>query len=229
MIKQLNLLAASLALVGIGLTLGSCSSGGSSTQQNQGGFQLLQTNVQNNEIWAINRPFTFAFNQEVEFATVNLNTINIQTATGQPAVGTFSFQSIGGGQVDPSVVVFQPACPTESDLSDSGLQPGGIPYVLTVRGLSGGTNNTVRSATGQSLQTTQTRVFNTPVALDPTQAFVDGATGPPVPLEATWPDEATVLRVPAASFEPRSFLELGGAERHFLTVSYTHLTLPTKA
>ncbi|MEX1024265.1 MAG: hypothetical protein WD226_04230 [Planctomycetota bacterium] len=217
MMKQLHLLAVGLSCLGIGLTLGSCGGGGSSAAENQGGFQLIQTNVQNNEIWAINRPLKFTFNQDVEFASVNLNTVNIQTATGQPAVGTFSFESLGGGSVNRSIIVFQPACPTLADLSDSGLRPGGIPYVITVRGLSGGTSNTVRSLTGQSLTTTQTRNFTTPVALDPTQAFVDGAAGPPLPLEARWPAAETVTRVPAASFEPRSYLEIGAGERFYLT------------
>lgn len=218
--RRIQFFVASLSLLLSPLLVTGCSGGGSnSAQASQGGFQLIQTNVMNNEVWAINRAITFTFNEQVDFATVSMNTMNIQTSAGQPAVGTFTTGSFPDGSPDPNTVVFQPSCPTLSDLSDAGFEPGGIPYVITVRGLSGGTSNVVRSITGRALATTQSRTFSTPVALDPTQAFIDTVPGPPVPI----------VRTVGSSELAASYLEVGGSQRIYFEVdeSTGNFTLST--
>ncbi|MEW6073920.1 MAG: hypothetical protein AB1726_15170 [Planctomycetota bacterium] len=201
------------SLLPVSLVLGSallaaCSGGGvSGGSSEQGGFQLVRINVLEGSIWEINRQMEFAFNERVNFATVNLNTINIQTASGMPATGEFfplPVDADGDGvleSVDDRVVVFQPTCPTLADLSDAGLQPGAIPYVITAAGLSSGAVNTVRSLAGAQLQDSQSRNFTTPASTDAGGAFIDLVSGPPVP----------VVRAIGSTEEQASHIEYGTA------------------
>ena len=189
------------------LITASCSGGGSGGTGGTGfGFQLTQISVQGGSIWQINRPIEFQFSDEVDFATVSMNTMNVATTTGQPATGTFFFKSVdldGDGtleSVDRTVIVFQPTCPRESDLSDAGLQPGSVPYRLTVLGETSGSSNVVSSTAGVKLVNTQTRNFTTPGTNDPGDAFIDTVNGPPVP----------VIRTEGSSEAAATYIELGG-------------------
>ena len=168
----ISLLAGSLLLAA------SCSGGSSgSSHGSQGGFQLTSLTVLDGAVWEINRQMEFTFNAPVEFNTISLNTINIQTVSGMPATGSF-FMKDG----DDQTVVFQPSCPTLPDLSDAGLQPGAVAYTLVVPGSDSGAPNTVRSTTGNRLRETQIRRFTTPASSDPAGAFLDTVSGPPVPV-----------------------------------------------
>ncbi len=174
----------SLFLAGLAAAC-SGSSGGSAGAI---GFQLTRISLPNGAVWQINREIEFTFNEPIDFSTVNLNTINIQSQNGAPATGTFSFRQVdtdGDGiaeTVDDKTVIFQPHCPTEPDLSDAGLIPGGITYNLVVVGQSSGTFNTVRSKSAQALNTTQSRTFTTPASTNPSSVFLDTTLGPPMPV-----------------------------------------------
>jgi hypothetical protein len=160
----------------IGL-LASCSSGSGSSEDPGIGFQLVIISVQENAVWKINQEIRFTFSEDVDFSTVSNNTINIQTTSGEPATGTFFMRPS-----EPDTVLFQPNCPTREDLSDAGLRPGGVQYVLTVPGASSNSVNTVRSTANDLLNITQIRHFRTPVEVTPDDAFFDTTLGPPVPL-----------------------------------------------
>ena len=185
--KATRIIAASLT-AGALLTACSGSGGGSTDSSSQGGFQLTKISVLDGSIWEINRQMEFTFNQDVNFATVSLNTINIQTNTGMPATGAFFLKGVdadGDGvneTTNPRVVIFQPTCPTRSDLLDAGLQPGSIPYTIVAPGLTSGAVNTVRSVSGAQLRDAQTRHFVTPASNDAGGAFIDTVSGPPVPV-----------------------------------------------
>src|SRR6185436_15188811 len=84
-------------------------------------FALASTTVIDGAIWKANLEMVFTFNEDVDFTTVSLNTIEIRPDVGVPATGTFSLR-------DPRTIAFQPTCPTLDDLSDAGLIPGGVPY-----------------------------------------------------------------------------------------------------
>ncbi len=129
-------LALALGLVaGCGGGRGSDSAGGSTS------FRILSISVPNNGIWQINRPIEFTFNQDIDFSSVNLNTINITQPAGTPAAGEFQLRNS-------RQVTFQPACPTLGDYSDSGLLPNGIAYRINVLGSTSG-GPTVRSSAGR--------------------------------------------------------------------------------
>jgi hypothetical protein len=190
-ILTLSLLAGSLLLT-------SCSGGGGSSSgssSGQGGFQLTSLTVLDGAVWEINRQMEFSFNEAVNFNTVSLNTINIQTLSGMPATGSFFMK---GG--DDHTVVFQPACPILADLSDAGLQPGAVAYRLVVAGVDSGAPNTIRSEAGARLQITQIRNFTTPASTDPAGAFIDTVSGATVP----------VIRAVGSSSLASSYLALAG-------------------
>jgi hypothetical protein len=192
-------------LVPLAVLVAGCSGGGGGGSL-ASTFQLTSISVATGSVWEINREIEFSFNQPVNFSTVNLNTINVRAASGAPATGSFAFKRIDtDGDLtpdadDPTTVVFQPSCPLKSDLSDAGLAPGGVPYVITVVGLSSGTTNTVRSTSGRSLQTAQSRSFTTPASTQPAVVFTDTAIGPPTP----------VVRAIGSTTEEASYVEFGG-------------------
>jgi hypothetical protein len=180
----------SLFIAAAGLLASACSSDGGGGGV---GFQLVRISLLEGQVWKVNQEIVFTFNQEVDFSSISLNTISIQTTGGAPATGTFTLR--GTDQV-----VFQPNCPRRDDLSDTGLAAGGVPYVIRVVGRSSGAANTVRAASGEVLQVTQTRNFTTPVVVAPFDAFLDTQQGPPVP----------VVRAQGSSTLNASYIEVGG-------------------
>jgi hypothetical protein len=178
----------SLFASALGLCLVGCfddGGGGSGT-----GFQLVRISLLDGAIWKVNQEIVFTFSEPVSFSSVSLNTISIQTAGGAPATGSFFLRA-------PNQVVFQPNCPTLENLADTGLQAGGVPYLIRVLGRSSGAANTVRSAAGASLEVTQVRDFTTD---EEEQAFLDTDQGPPIP----------VLRDGPTSTSPGTYIEIGG-------------------
>ncbi len=159
-------------------------------------FQVVSISVLQGSILPVNQEIVFRFNEDVDFATVSANTIQIATTiqidtdVGRPAVGVFELR-------DSLTVVFRPNCPTREDLADTGLEAGGVAYTLRVPGRDSGAVNTVRSKSGGVVETTQVRNFQT---ADFGDAFLDFELGPPVP----------VVRE-QGSLEPNAtYLELGG-------------------
>jgi hypothetical protein len=160
-----------LALALTALPFAGCDSGGGGG----GGFRITSINLPKNAVWQINRPIKITFSQAVDFTTVNLNTINIRRVGGAPSAGEFFLES-------PSVVVFQPRCPTLDDLSDAGLTPGGVVYEMNVLGLDKQAAITVQSKNGASLSVGDTRTFSTPTSTLPLDLFFDPKVGPPAPV-----------------------------------------------
>jgi len=162
-------LAAALAL-----TLSACGGGGSGDSGSSSSFRLVESNVNANQEWRINRAMTFEFSQPVNLGTVNLNTISVTQVGGAPAAGSFSL-------LDAYTVSFQPTCPTQDNFTDAGLQPGGLRYIVDlVATTSGGT--TVRSLSGNSLSVGLTTEIITPNSTDLAVLFDDVQPGPPSPL-----------------------------------------------
>ncbi|MBL8857922.1 MAG: hypothetical protein JNL28_05410 [Planctomycetes bacterium] len=189
-----------------GLTsLAACSGGGSGG----GTFAVNSVSIQPNSTVQINRPIEITFSEGVNFASVNLNTINITRTGGAPAAGEFRYKTVKLNPNDPcseevvltNVIVFQPACPTLDDYSDAGLTPGGFQYRLNVVG-SGDDGVTVRSTSGKVLGSSQTLLFSTPASSDATQLFVD-------PQVNSAP--RAVIADPACPTQTKvSYIELGG-------------------
>ncbi len=169
-----------------------CSGGGAGgTSPAASSFQVASLSVANGSVWQINREIVVGFTRPVDFSTVSSNTIHLRTLADVPATGTFSLR-------DPYTVVFQPSCPTRDDLSDAGLQPNGVSYVLRVAGLDSSAN-TVRALDGAALGHQQVRTFSTPASTQVSVAFQDTAPGPPVP----------VVRAQGSTDSAATYLEVG--------------------
>lgn len=174
------LLAGALAVPGF-FVASSCS--GSSSPA-QGGFQLVSISVPEGTIWKINKAIEMRFNAEVDLLSVVFgSTIQIQTPGGQSAFGKLAYKTVGGVE-DRTTLVFQPFCPTLSDLSDAGFKPGGTAYKIFLPGKASGAGFTIKSLGGVALETAQTRNFTTPNSFDPTVVFADTAIGPPAFVSA---------------------------------------------
>jgi hypothetical protein len=180
-----------LLLFGLG-----CSGGGGGGSSGAGAgttsFQVTSLSVPDGSVWQINREIVLSFTEPVDFTTVSANTINIRSLSDVPATGTFSLR-------DPNTVVFQPNCPTRMDLSDAGLLPNGVTYVLRVAGLNT-SSNTLRSRAGVPLGLQQIRTFTTPASTQLSVAFQDTTPGPPAP----------VLRSQGSAQLSATYLEVGG-------------------
>jgi hypothetical protein len=195
-IRSSVLLAGTLS----GLFIAACNGGGGSGAS----FQLLSISVSGNGNWQLNRPIYFQFSTDVDFSTVNLNTIHIGQTNGGPALGEFTL-------ADPRTVKFQPHCPTLPDNSDAGLLPGGVSYTIQMPGASSG-GATVRSTSGAALEHSQTVRFNTVDSPDPSQLFIDTAIGPPTPVIRTDPSVSDACYMEIGGdpsnrvyFQPRAF------------------------
>src|SRR5262245_59728089 len=170
----------------------SCGGGGGGGTAGTTSFQVQNLSVQNGSVWQINREIVITFSEPIDFSTVSANTINIRTLADVPATGAFHL-------LDPATVGFQPSCPTREDLSDAGLQPGGVTYVLRIPGLNT-SSNTLRSLTGVALGIQQVRTFSTPLSPSPSSSFQDTQPGPPVPI----------VRGQGSSETGATYLEIGG-------------------
>lgn len=173
---------ASLAAV-LALSLAACGGGGSSggSGSSSSTFRLVESNVNTNQEWRINRAMTFKFTQPVDLNSVNLNTISVTQVGGAPAAGSFSL-------LDAYTVAFQPTCPTQDNFTDAGLQPGGLRYIVDLVASNTG-GNTVRSLNGSGLGVGLTTEIVTPDSTDLAVLFDDVQTGPPSPL--IWDGQGT--------------------------------------
>lgn len=169
--RTLSVLAGVLAI----LAMAGCGGGGSSSSGAGGSFTLESTSLIDGATWEINRPIEFTFSEDVDFSSVNQNSISIRRVGGAPATGTYTL-------VDPRTVAFRPACPTLADYSDAGLLPGGITYEVVIHGANSG--STVLSTTGHALGSEQTLHLITPVSNLAPVLFVDTAIGPPLAVIA---------------------------------------------
>jgi hypothetical protein len=198
--------------------LSACSGGaGPSSRQTTADFTIESISVLNGSTWQINRPIDIRFSRPVDFSTVSLNTIRISDAQGGSATGTFLQPLLPSGQVDSSLVQFQPACPTLPDFSDAGLRPDQVEYSLSVLGsVSGGL--TVASTDGAGLDEGALVTFQTPAGLEPLTLFLDTVPGPPAVIlrrQAGIPNDellATYMELGGdGSVNARKYFELNGA------------------
>ncbi len=164
------LLAASFGALTLVACSGSGSDSGGGAGTNPGSdFAVVSSNVLNGSIWQLNRAIDVEFNQDVDFSTVSLSTIQIIDSQGGPAIGAFT-------AAGPRTVRFQPVCPTNNDNSNGGLKQG-LEYSLRV--ISDPAGVTVLSTSGATLGTGLNISFTTPESTDPLVLFVDVVAGPP--------------------------------------------------
>lgn len=133
-------------------------------------------------VWQLNRPIDVRFDRPMDFDSVSLASIAVETAAG----GTFPLGTWGPGAdpttgaADARVVRFQPACPSDASLPPFGLQPD-TAYRLVVRGADTAAAP-LRAIDGTELVTGTEVAFRTPPSPDPAQLYFDPRPGPPVPV-----------------------------------------------
>lgn len=196
------------------LLLAGCSSessdlAGPATGVGNSDFAVAGASVLNGVVWQLNRPIDVTFNEDIDFGTVSLSTIQIVDSQGVPAVGSFT-------QPSPRVIRFQPVCPDNEDNTNGGFLQGRS-YRLTVpsetsQGIGGGV--TVQNTAGERLESGLNIAFTTPLSSDPLVLFVDVVAGPPqirvrglngVPLTST---SSSYVEYPGRSApNDRSFFE----------------------
>src|SRR5687767_12338998 len=76
--------------LGAALLLFGCGGGGSGGGGGGGTFQVLDVNVPDNSVWALNRAIVIRFSAPVQFSSVSLTTVNIREINGAPSAGEFS-------------------------------------------------------------------------------------------------------------------------------------------
>jgi len=198
-------LQAGATLVLLAFVSGCGGGGGGGSSAGTTTFQLASSSVRDGAVWQINREIVLGFTEEIDFGTVSANTINIRSEDDVPATGVFKLR-------DAHTVVFQPTCPTLEDLSDAGLQPGGVVYTLRIPGRDT-SGNTLRSLDGVQLGVGQVRTFSTPASTVASVAFQDTTSGPPVAVRravgGTEPN-VTYLEVGSAG-DTRVYFEEDGA------------------
>lgn len=162
-------------------------------------FRLNSVSVQAGQTWALNREIVFDFNEALDFSTVNPNTLQLTDSSGLPAVGSFVLRN-------PDELVFEPRCPSSSDLSDSGLAPGET-YTLNVPDATSVTV-VLLAASGKRLAQGALLQFLTPPANSPLGTlFDDGASGPPSILVQPTDADGSHLDTGAGDTQ---FFQLGG-------------------
>lgn len=190
-------------LLTLGLLAGACK-GGSSTAGGDGNgnpynpngqFNVEGINIQEGQIWELNRPIRLTFNHPVDPLSINFSTIQIRAldadALGRPVVGTFELPE---GE-DNRVVIFRPACPTNADSSNGAFLPGGYRYevALPLEGQSG--TGTLRDSKGRGLKVGLRRSFQTP--RPPTEPlFLDLTPGAPGLASVDFPSGLNLFTQP---------------------------------
>lgn len=172
--KNLRTGLTTLSLATAALGLHACGGGGGG-----GTLELTSISVPNNAIWEINRPIEMTFSLPVDMTTVNSNSISIRTLSGEPALGDYFLKVDEDGNTLSNVVVFQPRCPTASDLSDAGLVPDSELYTLQILGSDVAVGSGVQGTAGETLIQSQQRLFTTPAGTTAQEVFLDTKLGSP--------------------------------------------------
>ena len=167
-----------LGALALAAALGACS-GSSSSDGASGTLSITDISIPPGAQWQINRPIAVTFGAEVDFSTVSLNTLQVFEQGGVPVVGEFAFGLDAQGNQRRNVIEFQPRCPQNADLSDSGFLPGGRAYTVNVVGSASGSGLTIRDSSGAPVRSGRTVNFVTPNSTDLGVLFLDQRPGAP--------------------------------------------------
>ncbi len=160
----------------------SCSGGGSSLSPeeaaNAGAFRVESINMNEGDVWALNRPIVITFNHPVDPDSLSFSSIMIRAldapVQGRPVTGTFELRA----GTDDKVVVFRPACPTDPGNTNGAFVPGGYHYEISLPTQSSFGGSVLRDQANHPLSVGLTREFRSPI--DPVEPlFLDTTVGPP--------------------------------------------------
>lgn len=152
--------------------------GGTSTTAPPGtSFGVTEANIEDGQVWAVDRPIELRFTRALDFGSVNLSTVQVTDSSGLQALGSLGPGILSSGEADQRLLRFVPACPDSGGASSAGLQPGGIRYTVSVRGTDSGSTGVV-AADGSPLESSVSIGFETPTSLDPAELFYDPLSTP---------------------------------------------------
>ncbi|MFT4542498.1 MAG: hypothetical protein ACI841_000785 [Planctomycetota bacterium] len=134
-------------------------------------FKVEEISVNNGDVWRLNQPIDIRFTADVDFETVNLNTVQIVKLDGAPVTGSFSLLA------DARTVRFAGSCPTSAGAADAGFSVGSE-FLLNIVGSAAGAGS-LRSTAGDELDESRSVRFSTPAAGDESALFLDLVPGPP--------------------------------------------------
>jgi len=160
-----------------------------------GAFLAVSINVEDGQVWELNRPIRITFNHPVDPTTVDFATIQIRAmdaaGAGHPVTGSFEIEDGEDGRV----VVFRPICPTDDENSNGSFLGGGIRYELSLPTEGSGAATVLRDTEGRPLETGIRVEFVTPQP--PTQPlFLDLAPGPPRIVSVDFPSGLNLFSMP---------------------------------
>ena len=156
------------ALVGcVPAAPGDSTTGGSAT----GAFSVVSVNILEGQTWALNRPIQIKFNHAVDFNSVSLQAVSFRSTDllGSPVTGQFEIDS-----ADATILIFNPACPTNEAQDNGAFVPGAIRYVLEIP-IATESVSVLRDTDGRLLSSGLQRSFITRPSSQPFDDFVPGA------------------------------------------------------
>ncbi|MFT7516458.1 MAG: hypothetical protein ACI84O_000239 [Myxococcota bacterium] len=175
--KKLSV-ALTLGCLAVIFGCGPVSTDSNSSSSSAGEFTVVSVNILEGEAWSINRPIQIKFNHAIDFNSVSFQSVAFRAveATGSsPVTGQFELDSS-----DSSVLIFNPACPTNPAQDNGAFVPGGVEYVLEIP-TSDETISVLRDSNGRPLSFGLRRGFTTPAVIQP---FIDLVPGAPIVLNA---------------------------------------------
>jgi hypothetical protein len=92
-----------------------------------GSFSVVSVNILEGETWALNRPIQIQFNHAVDFSSVSLQAVSFRSTDllGSPVTGQFEID-----QTDDTILIFNPACPTNAAQDNGAFVPAAIRHRL---------------------------------------------------------------------------------------------------
>jgi hypothetical protein len=136
-----------------------------------GSFSVVSVNILEGETWALNRPIQIKFNHAVDFSSVSMQAVSFRSTDllGSPVTGQFEIDP-----TDDTILIFNPACPTNAAQDNGAFVPGAIHYVIEIP-IATESVSVLRDTDGRLLSFGLQRGFITPPASQPFQDLVPGA------------------------------------------------------
>ena len=143
----------------------------STTASATGAFSVVSVNILEGQTWALNRPIQIKFNHAVDFSSVSFQAVSFRSTDilGSPVTGQFEIDP-----ADDTILIFNPACPTNEAQDNGAFAPGGINYVLEIP-IASESVSVLRDTDGRLLSSGLQRSFITRPSSQPFDDFAPGA------------------------------------------------------
>jgi hypothetical protein len=150
--------------LGMALLIASCGPITDSASSESGAFTVVSVNIFEGQQWPINRPVEIQFNHSIDLSSVSFQSVTFRASNllgANPVTGQFEID-----EDDPTILVFNPACPTNESQDNGAFVPGNVDYALEVPTASNSVS-VLRDINGRTLSSGLLRNFTTASALQP--------------------------------------------------------------